>query len=72
MSILQIGTAFAFGMMAMWNFMRTAYVYNGTPSFYALDVVAMGVNFFLAWVCCRMVLVWRPHQPTPLPSRECK
>lgn len=54
MNIIQMVLVFYFGMMSMWNFMRTAYVYSGIPSFYAADAVAMCINFFLAWAAVKL------------------
>ena len=43
------------GMCSMWNFMRTTYVYDGLPAFYAMDVVALVTNVAIAWLGVRFV-----------------
>jgi hypothetical protein len=52
MNAAKLGVIFFLGMLSMWNFMRTTYAYGGIPSFYALDVVIMTFNFWLAWMTC--------------------
>lgn len=63
MNLLKIAFGFYFGMLSMWNFMRTAYVYDGVWGFYAMDTVVALFNLVLAYVCCRMVA-------SPLQERE--
>ena len=52
MNVLRIGVIFFLGMLSMWNFMRTTYVYGGFPAAYALDVGVMAFNFCIAWWTC--------------------
>ena len=46
---------FYFGMMSMWNFMRTTYVFGGAWGFYVMDIAALLINVVWAILAVHMV-----------------
>lgn len=46
---------FVFGMISMWNFMRTTYVFGGAWSFYVLDAVILLLNLAIATVATGLI-----------------